>query len=76
MTAGHKHRHLRVREDGWVYRVLRAPLFHTGHIGRAERSRFVYGPCTTDRGAHPCYTLSALGILHPLVGLTLEVSDE
>jgi hypothetical protein len=61
---------LHVRRDGLVYNALRKPtLAHTSSLPYAERSRLVWSP-DSKRGG---YRLSLLGLLHGLVGLTLEV---
>lgn len=77
MTTGHKHREVRVKRDGWPYRVLRKPLLvlsdkHTAYV---DRSRLVFGVRTSTRDHHEEYTLSLLGVLHALTGLTLRYED-
>lgn len=82
MTAGHKHRTVKVFPGahpitGTVVRLLRTPLYHTSDIERVDRSRFVWGPCQPDKGQESaCWYLSTLGILHALTGLTLEVHGD
>lgn len=77
MTAGHKHRLLRVRRGGLVQRALCRPLWHTRSKNRVMASPFVYGPCALSAGSRPtCWTTSALGILHGLFGLTLKLPVE
>lgn len=74
MTAGHRHRTVRVKRDGWLDRALRIPtLWHSTNYDWIDRSRLVFGPCD-DVGY--CWRLSPLGLLHGLIGLTLEVRDE
>ncbi len=75
MTAGHKHRHVKVRKGSLLHRVLTKPLRHTYSPKVADASRFVYGPCRLHPVPEPfaCYHTSPLGILHPLTGLTLDV---
>lgn len=74
-TKWHKHRHFKVQPNGLVCRVLRRPLLHTENLPWVDRSRLVFGPCHKHRVAkgepRPCWTLSLLGILHQLTGLTL-----
>lgn len=74
MTAGHRHRHIRVREGSLPYRVLRKPLLvlsdkHTAYV---DRSRLVFGTRVSKADHHDEYTLSLLGILHGLTGLTIK----
>ena len=77
MTAGHKHRKIKVRADSLLVKALRFPLYHTCDIERVDRSRLVWGPCTTSKGRESaCWYLSTLGILHALTGLTLEVRGD
>ena len=77
MTTGHRHRTIRVKQQSVIRRLLTKPLLHTYSDARAERSRYVWGPCYQHGyradGTTYCWTLSALGVLHALTGLTLEV---
>lgn len=78
MTAGHKHREIKVRPGTRVYRVLRKPLLHTRATGWVDRSRLVFGVCLARSHAkHPdCWTLSLLGACHGLFGLTIRTPAE
>lgn len=75
MTDGHKHRLLRVKRGGRLYRVLRHPLWHCRDLDRVNRSPYPYGPCALSTEPVTCWTLSPLGILHRWTGLTLFVPD-
>lgn len=71
-TRLHRHWHVPVRYDSLVYRVLRKPLIHSMNLPRVDKSVFVFGPCKVHGDAGDCYTLSLLGILHGLTGLTIS----
>ena len=71
MTAGHRHRIVRVKRNGLVHRVLTRPTLAVVGTERAERSRMVFGPT-----GHPeRWRLSPLGALHAFTGLTLKPVD-
>jgi hypothetical protein len=72
MTAGHKHRYIKVRYNSLVYRALRKPLIETTNLDWVNRSRMVFGPKPIKEHEHQHYTLSLLGILHGLFGLTIR----
>lgn len=72
MTAGHTHRYVKVREGSLVYRVLKKTLLTTTNRDRVERSRMVFGVVQDDRDEHEHYTLTLLGLLHGLTGLTIR----
>lgn len=81
MTAGHKHRHLLVKRNGLVRRVLTATVLTTTDTEWVDRSRLVFGPVEdTRREPRPprpeTYRLSLLGLLHGLFGLTLVIKPE
>lgn len=57
---------MKVRRNGFVYRLLRAPLYRTSDRQRVEQSCLMY------RREAGTYVLSALGILNGLIGLTIE----
>lgn len=76
MTAGHKHREIRVKRDGVVSRVLRYPLLRTRDREWVDKSILVFG--TVDPPVYAGdeqFYLSALGILHGWTGLTLRMKD-
>ena len=80
MTAGHKHRVVRVKPDGWVLRALTKPLYWVcdpDELPRVDASRYPYGEKKRFLGgkAYTCWYLSALSILHRWTGLTLEVPE-
>lgn len=68
MTAGHRHRIVRLKRDGLLWRALTRPTLHVTDARRAQRSRFVYGKVSTELNT---YRLSPLGVLHGLIGLSL-----
>lgn len=71
---GHSHRAilLRVKSGGWVQRALQGPTLHrTSDREYVDRTRLIYGP-TDDPDV---WRLSPLGLLHTLVGLTLDVRE-
>jgi hypothetical protein len=71
MTPGHKHRYVTIRQGGLLYRVLRKPFLETTNRTWVERSKMVFGVVDKTEHEHEHYTLSLLGILHGLTGLTL-----
>lgn len=82
MTVGHKHRTLKIKREGFLYRSLTKVLARTADPERAEKSRWVWGPGEPERieGDGPVrfaqvYELRVLGVLHSLTGLTLEVKE-
>lgn len=76
MTAGHKHRVVRVKRGSRLHRVLTRPTLRVATTDRADRSRFVYGPVAGQHGVPFLWRLSPLGVLHAMFGLTLDVRDE
>ena len=71
MTTGHKHRHLKVKKGGLIFRVLRKPLWYTRDVDRVDASPYPYG-LSESRG----YYLSLLGVLHRWTGLTLDTRSK
>lgn len=63
-------RTLHVTRGSVVERLLRFPLHYTTDRGKAEASRFMW-----REEQEGVYVLSALGILHATIGLTLEVRE-
>lgn len=73
MTTGHKHRHLKVKKNGRLHRVLTKPLLMSTDLKHVEASAYPYGPVFPQMGMQcPVWYLSALSILHRWTGLTLE----
>jgi len=87
MTAGHRHRTIRLTEGSLLLRLLRHPLKATSNRASLRRSRWVYGmvepgaprypsPIQTPSPPMPvAYLLTPLSICHTLFGLTVEVTD-
>ena len=69
MTEGHKHRTIRVRNNGLLRKALTRPTLAYTDTATAERSRFAWGPTRCP----DVWRLSPLGLLHGLTGLTLWV---
>lgn len=69
MSAGHRHRVLRLRR-GRLQRLLQTRLL-TADRARAERSRWVW----VGQVAPDTYVLTPLSILHTLTGLCLVVTE-
>lgn len=61
---------LTLKKKSLRYKLLRMPIYRTFSQGKADNSRFQY----RDQGFGK-YTLSPLGILHELIGLTVEVKE-
>lgn len=77
MSAGHRHRTVKVRRGGRVHRWLTEPTLGYACERQAEASRYIWGPVSDSLGVIPgLYRLSPLGLLHGLVGLTLWVQPE
>lgn len=71
MSDGHRHRHVTVKRDGLVVRVLRGIIVHrSANIEHVENSRLIYRGEPDSKGRYP---LSLLGLLHGATGLTLDV---
>lgn len=56
-----------------LFRILVMPLYHTHDEFQARKSRFQYKPCGLPNQQY--YTLSLLGILNTLIGLSVEVKE-
>lgn len=67
MTDGHRHHTITVGSPT-LLRILTWPLATTRDRSRAEDSRWTWRDAGTG-----VYTLSPLGILHTLTGLTVRV---
>lgn len=63
------------RASDWQVRLLRKPLFRTANSDRVIKSRLVYGAHFPE-GREPYFTLSLLGILHGLFGVTLWTESQ
>lgn len=78
MTAGHRHRVIRLPPHGATLHLLRTPLLRTADVGRLEGSRWTwFADLEPVAGDGPeryatVYTLTPLGILHTLCGLTID----
>lgn len=76
----HKHRYVKVREDGLALRLLRAVVYTTCDREQAEKSKFAYSLRTYEPEGWDFvafeYVLTLLGLLHGLVGLTVEYDDD
>lgn len=69
-TRWHKHWHVKVRYNSRLYRLLKIVLWRSTDEDYVRRSRLVWGqPDTRD----DAYTLTVLGLLHTLTGLTLRL---
>ena len=64
---------IKVKEGGFIHRVLTEPTLSEVDPYFAEQSRFTYRPCE-EKGHDHCARLTPLGVLNGLVGLELEVS--
>ncbi len=74
MTAGHKHRAIRVREDGVVLKVLTGTVVRRStDLKKVTNSVMVYRPVEGRSGV---YELSLLGMLHGMFGLTLNTCPD
>lgn len=73
MTDGHRHRHVRLPLP--LVRLLTRPVFSTTDPARAVDSRFAWTLRPHEHEKNE-FTLSTLGILHGLTGLTLKIKDE
>lgn len=63
-----------IYKKGPMYRFLRKPRWSTYDQKRAETSRFAWRYFSSQ--PRTLYTLSILGILHGLTGLTLYLEDD
>lgn len=79
MTAGHRHRTVRVRHGSRIEHLLRTPLVVHRNREAAEQSRWAWGerivPARQGDLGGTEYVLTPLGILHTLIGLSLCVYD-
>jgi hypothetical protein len=75
-TRFHRHWYITVREQGRIYRFLRKTRRYSTDRQKVEASIFAWGvnPNKHD-GSSTIYTLSILGVLHGLTGLTLYWED-
>lgn len=80
MTAGHKHRTLHLSPTSPILHLLRTPLMTHRDADAAEQSRWTWAEvtipaCPGDLGGRQ-FTLTPLGILHTLTGLTIDTSPK
>lgn len=65
----HTHKHFKVRENSRLFRFMKIPIRRVP-FSVAEKSRWVYGADNLDAKV---WTLTVLGVLHSLFGLTMVV---
>lgn len=81
MTDGHRHRHVRLPRHGALLHLLQTPLARTADEHRADTSRWAWGADREPLGGDgpvrytTVYTLTPLGILHTLTGLTIDAQE-
>lgn len=80
MSAGHKHRVVKIKKNSPIVHLLQTPLAWTADKERAESSRWVWGLHDYEEIAGdgpirrvPVYVMTPLSILHTLFGLTLDL---
>lgn len=73
-TRWHHHWYIGIRRGGRLYDFLRKPRRFSMDAERVDQSIFAWGVRKYPHGT--VYTLSILGVLHGLTGLTLLVDDE
>jgi hypothetical protein len=75
-TRFHRHWYVTVRKEGRIYRFLRKPRRYSMDRDRVEKSIFAWGVHEHGFANKTVYSLSVLGVLHGLTGLTLVWRDE
>lgn len=73
-TRYHRHWHVPVTYGSLLYKVLRKPwiTLDESHLAYVERSRLVWGVTSEPGTQYNLYTLSLLGLLHGLTGMTIR----
>lgn len=73
MTAGHKHRHVKIRQGSRLHAFLTKPRYYSVDMAQIMASPYPYGPVYPERGyGCPVWYLSILSVLHRWTGLTIE----